>query len=223
MKVVPAILTSDIDSFWDQIERLLPFYNYFQVDIMNGTYGENKTISLKNILESVESKKNICEKIKVDFQLIIKNPENYYGEINKLKTKLDIKYLIIHYKIKPKIDLLYDKLGLNMGIAIDPDDSIAQFLSEYNINSIKNIVIMTVFPRSQGLPFLEYPLDKIEQLRNAGYRYNISVDGGVNENTIPLIMSKKFQPDYLNIGSYFSKAENLEENIKNVKQLIHSS
>jgi len=222
MLVVPAILTSDIDSFWNQIERLLPFYNYFQVDIMDGTYGENKTISLKNILETVESKKNICEKIKVDFQLIIKDPEVYYDEINKLKTKLNIKFIIFHYKTKLKIDLLYDKLGLNIGIAIDPDDSIEQFQSEYDINRVKNIVIMTVYPKAQGQELLEYPLDKIEQLRNAGYRYYISVDGGVNENTIPLITSKKFQPDYLNIGSYFSKAENLEERINKVKVLIKS-
>ncbi|MEX1052382.1 MAG: hypothetical protein WEC80_00870 [Patescibacteria group bacterium] len=223
MKIVPAILTSDINSFWTQIERLLPFYNYFQIDIMDGTYGKNKTLSLDDILNTIDTHSELCKKIKVDFQLIVKNPKNHTDKLKRLKEEINIEYVFFHYKSKPKIEILYDDLGIKLGIAIDPDDSVAQLQSDYDISQIENVIIMTVFPRAQGQEFLEYPLEKIEQLRSANYRSNISLDGGINERTIPLIMSKKYLPDFLNIGSYFSKAENIEERIVKVKNLIKAT
>lgn len=223
MKIVPAILTDNIDSFWDQIKKLSPYYDTFQIDIMDKSYGENETISLFDIKQSLKGHEDLLKKINIEFQLIIKNPEKYYKILKELKTTLNIKCVYFHYKIKPDLQLLYDELGLDIGIAIDPDDSIAQIKQNYGLNSIKNIIIMSVFPRAQGQSFLEYPLDKIEQLRIAGYRYNISVDGGVNDKTISNILSKSFLPDFLNIGSYFSKSENLKENIKKINSIIQAS
>ena len=222
MKIVPAILTSDIDSFWDQINKLSPYYDTFQVDIMDKTYGENETISLFEIKQSLKDHQDLLKKINIEFQLIIKNPEKYYKILKELKNQLNIKCVYFHYKIKPNIQLLYGELEVEIGLAIDPDDSIAQLMQNYNINSIKNIIIMSVFPRAQGLSFLEYPLDKIEQLRVAGYRYNISVDGGVNDKTIPVILSKNFLPDFLNIGSFFSKSINIKESVKKINSIIQA-
>lgn len=222
MKIIPAILTSDIESFWDQITKLSPFFGTFQIDIMDKTYGENETISLFDIKQSLKRHFELVKKIKVEFQLIIKNPEKYLEIIKTLKTHLNIKCIYFHYKTKPNIQLLYREFGIDIGIAIDPDDSIAEFLLKYDIKRLKNIIIMTVFPRAQGQSFLEYPLDKIEQLRTAGYRYNISVDGGVNDTTIPIILSKKFLPNFLNIGSFFSKSENIEFSVKKINSIIQA-
>ncbi len=223
MQIVPAILTSDINSFWDQLYKLSPYYDYFQIDIMDGTYGENRTISLSDIKQTLNKHQNLLKKIKFDFQLITKSPENFYEIINKLKTQLSINCVYFHYKINPDINLLYGELGIEIGIAIDPDDSIAEFVGKFDIKVIKNIILMTVFPRAQGQVFLEYPLNKIEQLRSAGYRYNISVDGGVNNITLPIILSKKNRPDFLNIGSYFSKADNIRDSVKKINLIIQAS
>ena len=222
MKIVPAILTSEIDSFWDQIEKLTPYYETFQIDIMDKTYGENETISLFDIKQSLKLHADLTKKINLEFQLIIKSPEKYYKILKELKPLLNITCIYFHYKIKPDIQLLYGELGVEIGVAIDPDDSIAQLIQNYDIKSIKNIIIMSVFPRAQGQSFLEYPLDKVEQLRVAGYRYNISIDGGVNDKTIPIILSKNFLPDSLNIGSYFSKSENIKESVKKINSIIQA-
>ncbi|MFH1827056.1 MAG: hypothetical protein ABH812_01315 [bacterium] len=220
MKVLPAILTPNIDSFWEQIERLLPYYSYFQIDIMDGTYGENKTISLEDIANTLNKHLKIINTAKFDFQFITKKPEIYSTKMERLYKHLNIEFVFFHYKSSPKINLLYAQLDIKHGVALDPDDSVDEFRLNYDLKSIKNIIIMTVFPEGQGQPFHEYPLNKIEQLRNTGYRNKISIDGGVNENTIPLILSKKFKPDFLNIGSFFSKAQNLKKNIQTVKELI---
>ena len=82
---------------------------------------------------------------------------------------------------------------------------------------------MTIIPGAQEQTFIDYPLEKIEQLRAAGYRYNISVDGGVNNITLPIIVSKKNRPDFLNIGSYFSKSNNIEQSIRKINSVIQAS
>lgn len=223
MEIVPAILTSDIDSFWDQIIKLSPYYDTFHIDIIDGTiYGNNKTVTIDDILKTIDSHTDLVNKIVFDIHFMVKEPNYLFKNILDLKSKLTIKTLYFHYKTRPNTQLLYGELGIEIGLAIDPDDSIAQLIQNYDINSIKNIIIMTVFPRAQGQSFLEYPLDKIEQLRVAGYRYNISVDGGVNDKTISLILSKSFLPDFLNIGSFFSKSENIKESVKKITSIIQA-
>ncbi len=223
MRVVPAILTSDINSFWEQLYKLSPYFDYFQIDIMDGTYGENKTISLVDIKQTLNNHQALLKKNKFDFQFITNNGEEFYEIIKDLKGKININCVYFHYKSMPDINILYREFGIDIGIALDPDDSIAEFLGKYDIKVLKNIIIMTVFPRAQGQSFIEYPLNKIEQLRTAGYRYNISVDGGVNDTTIPSILSKKFLPDFLNIGSFFSKSENIGQSVKKINSIILAS
>jgi len=78
---------------------------------------------------------------------------------------------------------------------------------------------MSVTPGVQGNPFLEETLNKIEQLRLLGYRKEIFLDGAVNEKTIPVILSKKYQPDFICPGSYLTKTKSLEENVKYLKEI----
>ena len=223
MKIVPAILTDNIDSFWKQINKLSPYYDTFQIDIMDKTYGENETISLFDIKQSLKEHTDLVKKTNVEFQLIVKNPEKYYKIIKELKIHLNIKCVYFHYKIKPDIQLLYGELGIEIGLAIDPDDSIDEISKKYDLGTLKNITIMTIIPGAQEQTFIDYPLEKIEQLRAAGYRYNISVDGGVNNITLPIILSKKNRPDFLNIGSYFSKSNNIAQSIRKINSVIQAS
>ena len=94
MKIVPAILTSDIDSFWDQINKLSPYYDTFQVDIMDKTYGENETISLFEIKQSLKDHQDLLKKINpwlkeadsVSLQQSIRDLDNAYQKFFKEKT-----------------------------------------------------------------------------------------------------------------------------------------
>jgi pentose-5-phosphate-3-epimerase len=79
---------------------------------------------------------------------------------------------------------------------------------------------MSVNPGFQGSPFLPEMLNKIEQLRNIGYRKEIFLDGAVNEKTISVILSKKYRPDFICPGSYLTKAKDLEKNVEYLRELI---
>ena len=76
---------------------------------------------------------------------------------------------------------------------------------------------MSVNPGKQGSPFIPETLKKIEQLRLLGYRSKIFLDGGVNDQTLPLILNQKYLPDVLCPGSFLTRAKDLEKNIKFLK------
>lgn len=78
---------------------------------------------------------------------------------------------------------------------------------------------MSVIPGAQGKPFIEYTVNKVEQLRVLGYRSNIFLDGAVNNKTLPIINSYKFKPDFICPGSFLAKAKE-EELPKRVKYLL---
>ena len=82
---------------------------------------------------------------------------------------------------------------------------------------------MAIYPGAQGSAFMPETLQKIEQLRNANYRSSIFLDGAVNGETLPVILGKKYQPDFVCPGSYFSRAENVEEKVRKMEEVVRHS
>ena len=195
MLIVPSILTPSVSDLWNQIKRLSPFYNWFQIDIADEVFGKNLTFKIDELINT----------------------------ISKIKNLVNLNVLFIQYKTGLNNQLLYDKYGLKIGIVLDPDDSVDEFIKNYDIKTIENIMILAVYPGAQGQDFQEQSLNKIEQLRSCNYRYKIFLDGGVNEKTIPFILSKKFKPDILTPGSFFSKAEDIKKQYEIINLLLKNS
>jgi pentose-5-phosphate-3-epimerase len=229
MQTVPSILEKDVSSLFYQIKKLSPYFPRFQIDIADGIFVPNKTVSLDNLI-SVLKKQSNNETMKqciFDFHLMVKNYQVDIRKIESLKKIINIKYIFIHYsaivncKFLPagKAGKIENYSSLPIGLTLNPDDQISDLASKYNLNKIPFIQIMSVNPGFQGTPFLPETLNKIEQLRNMGYRKEIFLDGAVNEKTIPVILSKKYQPDYICPGSFLTKTKTLEKNVKYLKKL----
>ena len=136
----------------------------------------------------------------------------------KLKEIIKINYIFIHYSAISNFKSLAQK-DESIGLTFNPQDQINDLTSHYALDTIPFLQIMSVTPGVQGNPFLEETLNKIEQLRLLGYRKEIFLDGAVNEKTIPVILSKKYQPDFICPGSYLTKTKSLEENVKYLKEI----
>ena len=78
---------------------------------------------------------------------------------------------------------------------------------------------MSVKPGKGGQKFMEEILYKIETLKDIreenGYHYIISVDGGINNETINLV--KEAGADMVVSGSYVCKSENYNERIESLR------
>lgn len=223
MQIIPAVLEKNPEDFTKQINKLSPYFNHFQIDIADGKFVPNTTVQIEDIISAIEQYNNIAIKQLIfDFHLMV---QDYEAGIKLLaqQQQITIKNVFIHYSLFPKYEILDARYSpITIGLVINPQDQIEDLARQYDLKKIKAIQIMSIDPGFQGQPFLPDTLNKIEQLRNLSYGNKIYLDGAVNEKTIPVILSKKFKPDILCVGSFFTKAESLTKNIGLLTKLLHS-
>ncbi len=205
MKIIPALLVKTPEELESQIEKLSSYFQHFQIDIADGKFVPEKTITLEEIANIASLRTQPL--LSFDFDLLVSDITAALNGIDKISQQIKVDMIFIH-----NLDSFNPKP--NAGIAIDPPISVDTIKQEFDLNSIPVIQIMSVIPGAQGRAFIPETLYKIEQLRNAGYRNKIYLDGAINNQTIPLIMEKQFRPDILCIGSYLTQAKNIEERAK---------
>lgn len=221
MKTIPSILEKDVSSLFYQINKLSPYFPRFQIDIADGIFVPNRTVQIEEIKDSLNKDYLYKDSLLFDFHLMVKDYKTEIKKLEKLNKLIKINLILIHFSAILDFGLRISDLSpIPIGLTLNPEDQVTDLTNHYSLKQIPSIQIMSVNPGFQGSPFLDKTLNKIEQLRDIGYRKEIFLDGAVNEKTIPVILSKKYQPDYICPGSYLTKAaKNLEERVQYLKKL----
>lgn len=214
MQICPSMPEPTMDSLATTINRLSSFYNYFQIDIGDGIYVNNRTVQIEEIMKNL-IKFNKLNSLHFDFHLMVSDFESDIYKLNELKKSVDIKNIFIHYSAIKNFKLKISNLSsIPIGLTLNPQDQVDDLVSHYDLNHIPTIQIMSVTPGVQGNPFIPYTLKKIEQIRLLGYRNKIFLDGAVNDKTLPFINEQKFKPDVICPGSFLTKAKDLKSNVE---------
>lgn len=204
MKVAVSYLDSpDILKTLDLIDKSKA--DYIHVDLMDGIYVPRKNFdaSITNIL----TKRNKP----LDIHLMVNNPIQY---LNYFKD-LNVDSIIVHPKEVPNMNLLIKELkenNINMGIAINPDESINEYQDLLLI--VNKVLVLSVHPGKGGQEFIPEVLTKIPEIRKINPNIIIGVDGGINEKTIKLLKDI----DYIVSGSYIWHSNNYDEQINLLKK-----
>jgi len=222
MLTVPSILEKDCSSLFYQINKLGHYFKRFQIDIADGIFVPNKTLSIEGLASSLnESNKSTMKEYVFDFHLMVKDYEAEIKKVEALKKIVKVNLILIHYSAIDNYSSNISNLSdIPIGISLNPEDEVKDLGSHYNLNNVPFLQIMSVVPGVQGNPFIPDTLNKIEQLRLIGYKGKIFLDGAVNDITIRQINKKQFKPDVICPGSYLTKAVNLEERVKFLVSLI---
>jgi len=97
--------------------------------------------------------------------------------------------------------------GKKAGISIVPSTPVSQILPL--LQSVDQVLVMTVNPGYGGQKLLPFCLSKVDELREIrkkeGFDFLIAVDGGINLSTISQVAIH--EPDILVIGSAFFAAQ----------------
>ena len=195
------------------INRLSPFYNYFQIDIGDGIFVSNRTVQIDEVYKKLYLF-NKYQSLNFDFHLMVSDFKKDIIKLNQLRKLINIKNIFIHYSAISNFKLKISNLSdIPIGLTLNPEDRVDDLSSRYNLNIIPSIQIMSVTPGVQGNPFLPNTLKKIEQLRILGYRFKIFLDGAVNDKTLPFINEQKFKPDVICPGSYLTKTDQLQSHV----------
>ena len=223
-KIIPAILPKDFFDLQEHHERAHGVAAYVQIDICNSTYTPSKTWPFTHTpdiyfdkMVSQEEGMPFWEDIDFELDLMIKNPEEHYEKFLQLGPIR----MIFHFETLTNplefIQKVKQESGIEIGIAfsnntraIDYKDVIeaADFVQCMGIENIG----------FQGQTFDERVLKQVEEIRAEFPEKIISVDGSVNEETIPNLSDVGV--NHFVTGSAFFEAGNLVAQLEELEDLM---
>lgn len=209
MKVLfsPSLMCMDFLDIKNQIEILNTRCDFYHVDIMDGHYVPNLTLSP----DFVSAVSKVATK-PLDCHLMVTNPADYIELLAQAGAEF----------ICPQAETItadafrtlgkIKQNGCRAGIVLNPATPLSAI--QYYLDLLDKITIMTVDPGFAGQSFIRQMLCKIEQARTLkeknGYGYIIEVDGSCNEKTFAELHKAGAECFVVGTSGLFSLDNNLE-------------
>ena len=214
LKIAPSLLAanfSDLRADMDMINRSEA--DWLHLDIMDGVFVPNISFGVP-VLKHVAK---LCQK-PLDVHLMIVSPEKFIPEVKALGAYM----MNVHYEACPHLHRVVQQIkeaGMKAGVTLNPATPVA-LLADI-IRDVDMVLLMSVNPGFGGQEFIPHTLEKVKELRalieRTGSSALIEVDGGVNDETAPLLVGAG--ADVLVTGSYVFKSPVPEETIHSLKTL----
>ena len=209
MKIAPSILSADFSRLKDDIATVKDA-EWLHIDVMDGHFVPNITIG-PLVVDALRKHSDQF----FDTHLMITNPEQYYEAFIKAGSDA-ITFHVETVKNPSELIAKIKAKGAKAGISIKPKtpvSSIEPYLKELDL-----ILVMSVEPGFGGQSFIPESLDKIRELaeikEKENYTYEISVDGGINEDTARLC--ENVGATVLVAGSYIFNASDRQKQLKKI-------
>lgn len=208
MNFSPSLMCMDFLKMKEQIETLNNLCSSFHIDIMDGHYVKNITLSPDFVfaLSKVSTRE-------IDCHLMVEYPQDYLEILACAKASC----ISVHAEtINAQAFRIIDKiksLGCKVGIVLNPATPLSYI--EYYIEEVDKLTIMSVDVGYAGQPFITQMLQKIELAaklkKEKGYKYTIQVDGSCNKNTFASLYKAGAQELVVGSSGLFSKDKDVKK------------
>ena len=183
--IEPSILAADFTRLGEQAcEAEAAGAEAIQIDVMDGQFVPNITFGW-GLVQALRP----LLKLTLDVHLMIVQPERYLAQF----ADAGADRIIVHHETCPHLaDTLQSirRLGVQVGVALSPGTPLQALADVYEMADL--IQIMTVDPGFGGQQLIPGQLAEVRRLRQTlderGLETPIAVDGGVNLETIPLVV-----------------------------------
>lgn len=195
-EIIPAIIPNDFDEITERVGTVLGFTKTIQIDLVDGMYAPNKSWPFnslqgndwQNILKE-EADMPYWDRVNYEIDLMVNNIPSFWPNVLKMGPKR----VVFHLPTSPeKVTELknfiqdldpYYKNEIELGIAYGADTNPNDILDI--AGDIKFVQCMGIeHVGFQGVSFDEGVFKRIEFVKNNLPNHIISVDGGVNFETI---------------------------------------
>jgi len=203
----PSLMTMNLDKFKEEILFLNDHVDSYHIDIMDGHYVPNISLSPWFI----EEVRKISD-VSMSAHLMVTQPSFWVQQLIDIKCE----WICIHAEVLDGLAFrLIDQIheaGLKAGIVLNPETPV-ETIYPY-IPLLDKVTIMTVDPGFAGQKFIDGTLEKIVQLRELretnDYKYLIEMDGSSNRKSFAKI--DEAGPDIYIVGrsGLFGLTENIE-------------
>jgi ribulose-phosphate 3-epimerase len=185
IKIVPSILSADFTRLGEEVQAVeAAGADRVQVDVMDGRFVPNITFGAMAI-----ACLRPLTQLPIEAHLMVEPPEDFIEPFARAGADM----IIVHQEATPHLHRAIQQihsLGKKAGVAMNPATP-AITISEV-LGIVEMVLVMTVNPGFGGQEFIPQTLGKIQQVRNAirqrGLNCDIEVDGGINVETVPLVV-----------------------------------
>ncbi|MEY2664533.1 MAG: hypothetical protein RIT04_341 [Candidatus Parcubacteria bacterium] len=218
MEIIPAILPHDFTDLENRINQVKGLVPFVQVDICDGRFVPSFSWPYKkhdhNFDEILNEERGLpgWEDIDYEIDLMVSNPEE---DIQRWMTAGAAR-IVIHIESTNNLAKVFEHAGelVDIGLAINLNTPIEALDEALAIGGerVKFIQCMGIGRIGfQGQNFDERVFEKIAEIRTKYPTMLISVDGGVNEDSAPLLIDAGV--NRLIVGSAIFESDNIPEAI----------
>ena len=175
VKIIPAILASDLASFEEKFNKVTDLVDRVQIDVIDGVFAEQKTIELTELVGREWGG------VKLDIHLMVDEPiewleqckaigaDRVFGQIERME---DVVLFVAEAQLK----------GFGVGLAADLGTELDKI--ETVIADLDGVLLMSVKAGASGQEFVGAVLPKIEEVRARRKGMPIIIDGGLDVEEI---------------------------------------
>lgn len=201
--VRPSLLSADFNQLGKEVEEAISLgVDSLHFDVMDGTFVDSISFG-----EPIFKKVNQAygDKIQFDVHLMVVNPLKQVAQF----AALGCKEISFHFEALtlgdiPKIQeirTLYP--DMKIGLAFSPETQVEEIKNLLALFDF--VLVMSVVPGKGGQKYIQGSEKKValldEYRKNFSLSYLIGVDGGINKETAPLVISSG--ADWVVAGNYY--------------------
>ncbi|MDO5103395.1 MAG: D-allulose 6-phosphate 3-epimerase [Lautropia sp.] len=201
-----SLMCMDLLKLKEQLEILNERADMLHVDIMDGHYVKNITLS-PMFVEAISK----VTKIPIDVHLMTEYPSDYIEELAKAGATYICPHAETINKDAFRIINMIKNAGAKVGIVINPATPL-DYIKHY-IHLIDKLTIMTVDPGFAGQPFIPEMLEKIKEAKRykeeKGLNFLLEIDGSANQRTFKRLHEAGAEVFIVGSSGLFSLDEDL--------------
>lgn len=183
-KFSPSLMCMDLAKFKEQVLFLNQHAHSFHVDIMDGHYVENITLS-PFFVEQLSK----WATIPIDVHFMCDKPEPFiHAALDAGASCISVHPDTVANSLFRVADKVHDQ-GKQFGVVLNPEAPVST-IREY-VHVLDKVTVMSVDPGFAGQRFIPESLDKVQQLRamraERELDFLVEIDGSCNRNTFKAI------------------------------------
>lgn len=228
-EITPAILSKDYEDLKNHLAMVKGYAPVVQVDICDGNFVPSVTwpfgqggfdVHFNRILNEEEGLP-FWEDMDFELDLMVKDATENFDIYEKLGPRRIIFHLDAVGELNEFKEFLegldsYRRDITEIGIAISMQNELEEYI--HLINLVDFVQFMAIDQVGyQGQDFNEDVLEKIKEFKNKFPDVLVGVDGGVNEDSAPLLIEAG--ADRLAIGSAIFRSDDIVDTIEYFKEL----